>query len=82
METQKWRKSVLKLETDRRGMGETTSRQQLGLEYTWSANRFSTYWRQAISMAHAREQAESVILAIGKSQLPVGERGNNANGSA
>ena len=49
-------------------MGETTSRMQLGLEHTWSANNFATFWLQSISMAHAREQADSILLWVNKCQ--------------
>ena len=66
--TQSWWQSVRELEADRRGMGETTSRMQLGLEHTWSANNFATFWLQSISMAHAREQADSILLWVNKCQ--------------
>ena len=75
-ETQEWWDSVKKLEADRRGMAETTSRMQQGLEHTWSANNFATYWMQSIAMVHAREQAESVLLWVNKCQshhgVPIG----------
>ena len=66
--TQSWWQSVRKLEADVRGVGETTSRMQLGLEHTWSANNFATFWLQSISMAHAREQADSILLWVNKCQ--------------
>ena len=59
-ETQKWWDSVVKLERKNRAQGEPTSRMLLGLEHTWSANNFQTYWLQRISMAHAMEQAEAI----------------------
>ena len=68
-ETQKWWDSVKRLEARRE---ESTSRMQQGLEHTWSANNFATYWLQSIAMAHAREQADSVLLWINKCQPHLG----------
>ena len=67
-ETQQWWQSVLKWESEHRGVGETSSRMQLGLEHTWSANNFATFWSQSMSMAHFREQAETVLLWVNKCQ--------------
>ena len=54
-ETQKWWESVLKMERKRcEERRENPSRQYQGLEHTWSADRFASYWLQRISMAHAR----------------------------
>ena len=46
---------------------------ELGLEHTFSANKFSTMWLQKISMGYARAQAESVLCLIGKN--------SNSNGA-
>jgi len=43
-------------------------RREMGLEHTWSANDWSSYWLQRISLTHARHQAESIIQLIGASQ--------------
>ena len=72
-ETQKWWESVLALERDRREPGDPTSLRELGLEHTFSANKFSTMWLQKISMGYARAQAESVLCLIGKN--------SNSNGA-
>ena len=71
-ETQDWWKSVLELEQRERGDVAAPSRRDMGLEHTWTANSFASYWLQSMSMVNARAQAESVMLWIGKSQ-PVGE---------
>ena len=65
-ETQKWWESVLALERDRREPGDPTSLRELGLEHTFSANKFSTMWLQKLSMGYARAQAESILCLIGK----------------
>ena len=72
-ETQKWWESVLALERDRREPGDPTSLRELGLEHTFSANKFSTMWLQKISMGYARAQAESVLCLVGKN--------SNSNGA-
>ena len=71
-ETQKWWKSVLKLESERRNDVGLSSRREMGMDHTWTANSFVSFWLQSISMAHARMQAESVMLWVGKSQPTVG----------
>jgi len=71
-ETQEWWESVLELERRERGDAAEPSRRDMGLDHTWTANSFSSFWLQSISMAIARTQAESVMMWIGKSQ-PVGE---------
>ena len=43
-----------------------TSLRELGLEHTFSANKFSTMWLQKLSMGYARAQAESILCLIGK----------------
>ena len=45
--------------------GDTTSRRDLGLEHTFSANGFATYWLQSISLSYARSQAESIMVWVG-----------------
>ena len=46
--------------------GDPTSLRELGLEHTFSANKFSTMWLQKLSMGYARAQAESILCLIGK----------------
>ena len=67
-ETQKWWKEVCKMEKDQRGEGETTSRRELGLDWTFTANGFASYWLQSFSMSMARTMAESIIAFIGGNQ--------------
>jgi len=68
-ETRKWWKELVewsqKRDDEREG---TRSRREMGLEHTWSANDWSSYWLQRISLTHARHQAESIIQLIGASQ--------------
>ena len=65
-ETQKWWESVLALERARRQPGDPTSRRDLGLDHTWSANKHSTFWLQSIGMNYARAQAGSVLALVAK----------------
>ena len=67
-ETQKWWKSIVEMEADQRIPGAPQSRREQGLEHTWSANKFSSYWLQTFSMSHARMQAESIAQWIGTCQ--------------
>ena len=55
--TQKWWKSVIEMEADQRIPKTPHSRQ----EHTWSANKFSSYWLQTLSMPHATCQDASII---------------------
>ena len=71
-ETQEWWESVLELERRERGDAAEPSRRDMGWEHTWTADSFSSFWLQSISMGIARTQAESAMMWIGKSQ-PVGE---------
>ncbi len=48
--------------------GDMTRRKDWGLDWTFSANGFASYWLQSISMSMARTQAESVINFINKNQ--------------
>ena len=66
-ETEKWWKSVVAMEAELRAGGQPSSRRDLGLEHTWAANSFSSYWRQSIAMAFARAQAEAVVSCIKQS---------------
>ena len=63
---QKWWKTVLQLEQAEHVPGQPTSRRDKGLEHTFSANGFSTYWLQSISLAYARAQAESIMVWVGR----------------
>ena len=67
-ETQKRWKEISRLEKDQRGLGETTSRKDLGLDWTFTANGFASYWLQSISMSMARTLAESIVAFIGGNQ--------------
>ena len=69
-EAQKWWKSIVEMETDQRTPGAPQSRGEQGLEHTWSANKFSSYWLQTISMSHARMQSESIAQWIGLANAP------------
>ena len=63
-ETQKWWKEIIRMEKDQRGLGESTSRKDLGLDWTFTANGFASYWLQSISMSMARTLAESIVAII------------------
>ena len=65
-EAQKWWSTVLKLEHARYVPGNPTSRRDLGLEHTFTANGFATFWLQSISLTYARAQAESLMVWIGR----------------
>ena len=62
-ETQEWWKGVVKLATERQ-------RHHVQEQQTWTANGFSSYYLQLISMTLARTNAESVVSWIGRSQQP------------
>ena len=67
-ETQIWWEGIRQLHREaREGLGPT-SRRETGMDWTWTANHFNTFWLQSISVAHARTQAESVIQWIGTCQ--------------
>ena len=65
-EAQQWWTAVLKMEQAQRVPGDPTSRRDLGLEHTFSANGFATYWLQSISLSYARSQAESIMVWVGR----------------
>ena len=69
-ETQKWPwwKSIVEMGADQRMPGAPQSRRKQGLEHTWSANKFSSYWLQTVSISYARMQEESVAQWIGTCQ--------------
>ena len=67
-ETQKWWKEIGKMEKDQRGFGETTSRKDLGLDWTFTANGFASYWLQSISMSMARTLAEYIVRSLHRGQ--------------
>ena len=73
-ETQKWWKSIVQLEESMRTEGSSLRDQ--GLDHTWSANSFSSYWRQHISMAMAKAQAQGVANCIARSR-PLAAGGEN-----
>ena len=60
---QKWWKGMKKLEADFRS-GRPRSLQDQGLEHTWSANVWSSFQRQRLSIGIARLQAEGIIKKI------------------
>ena len=57
-------KSIVEMEADQCIPGAPQSRQEQGLEHTWAANKFSSYWLQTSSMAHAMMQADSIAQWI------------------
>ena len=65
-ETQKWWKSIVELEASMRAEGSSLRDQ--GRDHTWSANSFSSYWRQHISMAMAKAQAQGIANCIARSR--------------
>ena len=67
-ETQTWWREVAAIEVDQRACGETTSRKDLGLEWSFTANGFTSFWLQSISMSMARTQAEAIIQFINANQ--------------
>ena len=61
--TQNWFKKMVRIEKAQQaqfGTGVFTSRRLQSLDWTWSANSFSSWHLQSISMAHARLQAQAV----------------------
>ena len=61
--TQKWFKKMVKIDKsqqDWNGTGVFTSRRLRGLDWTWSANSFSSWHLQSLSVAQARLQAQAV----------------------
>ena len=76
VETKKWWKSVLALYHAQREPGEPTSRRELGLDYTWSANHFSSFWLQTLSFCQAVALAESVDLWVSQHAPCVDVLGN------
>ena len=60
---------MLALERTRQQPGDPTSRRELGLDHTWTANKFATFWLQSIGMQYARAQAGSVLALIGKNSM-------------
>ena len=60
---------MVNLEKDSRGVGTPQSLQDQGVEHTWSANVWSTFHRQKLSMGMARLQAEGVIKKISQFAL-------------
>lgn len=77
-ETQKWWKSVLVMEAQLRGEDAPSSRRDIGLEHTWTANSFSSYWRQSIAMTLARAQAEAIVSCIRQSSVAHSESEHRA----
>ena len=55
---------MVKLEGEVRGVGTPSSLQDQGLPHTWSANIWSTFQRQKLSMGIARMQAEGIMKKI------------------
>ena len=61
--TQNWFKKMVKIDKARQewlGTGVYTSRRLRNLDWTWSANSFSSWHLQSIAVAHARLQAQAV----------------------
>ena len=63
-EMQNWWKEMVKLEGEVRGVGTPSSLQDQGFSHTWSANIWSTFQRQKLSMGIARMQAEGIMKNI------------------
>ena len=59
---QRWWKQVLVLHNRVAAEQAPYSRRHRGLDHTWSANSFSSYWAQRISCAYMRNLAESIEL--------------------
>ena len=77
--TVSWFKSLVKLskvalQQVSSGQSVTYSRMQLQLPYTWSANKFTTFWKQRFSFFIAQDRAIKANILIGKSQ-PKADRG-------
>mgnify|MGYP007071511272 CR=1 FL=1 len=67
--TQDWFKKLVRVDKAQqawRGTGVYTSRRLRNLDRTWSANSFSSWHSQCISVAHARLQAQAVNEMIGE----------------
>ena len=61
--TQNWFQKMVKIDKsqqDWNGTGVFTSRRLRGLDWTWSANSFSSWHLQSLSVAQARLQAQAV----------------------
>ena len=56
------------LEKDQRAIGKTTSRKDKGLEWSFTAIGFETFWLQSNGMSMAHTQAESTVAFIGANQ--------------
>ena len=65
----KWWKSVLALKAQLRGEDAPSSRRDIGLKHTWTANSFSSIWRQSIAVTLARAQAEAIVSCIRQSRV-------------
>ena len=61
-ETQQWGKSIVEMEADQRTPGAPQSRREQGIEHTWSAHKFSSYWVQSFSMA--RQDASRIHRSV------------------
>ena len=73
METQKWWARIVYEDTEhRKDRGESGSRQLCGLQATWGANSFKTFWLQSFAMVQARTQANSIDVWVRKSTPLVG----------
>ena len=68
-ETQKWFKKMVSRNAEISGedFGETTSRMQKGEPCTWTANSFSSFWKQRLSFYMMVDRATKTSVHIGKS---------------
>ena len=68
-ETQKWFKKMVSRNAEISGedSGETTSRMQKGVPCTWTANSFSSFWKQRLSFYMMVDRATKTSVLIGKS---------------
>ena len=56
------------VEKERPSLTLTLTLTNKGLEWSFTANGFETFWLQSISMSMARTQAESIVAFIGANQ--------------
>ena len=60
---------MFELEHARRVPGNPTSRLDLGLEHTFTADGFATFRLQSILLTYVRAQAESLMVLAGRNTL-------------
>ena len=63
-ETQKWWKTIMAAYNNQRAPGDPTSRRELELDHTFTANHFSTFYLQSLAFSQAEAIAESVDMWV------------------